>query len=150
MENIEIKRLTEYDTEGFKNLIILFKQIFEHEDHLVPSKLHLEGLLGRSDFVALTVSLNNEIVGGLTAYALQKYYSEESEFFIYDIAVRTDLQRSGLGKRLLSTLKEYAKQNKIKDIFVAAHKEDQHALDFYHSTGGQSESVVHFNYFVKK
>lgn len=31
-------------------------------------------------------------------------------------------------------------------MFVAASEEDVHALDFYHSTGGEAEKVVHFNY----
>jgi aminoglycoside 3-N-acetyltransferase I len=45
-------------------------------------------------------------------------------------------------------LKEYCKQNEIKEMFVAANEEDKNALDFYRSTGGNAEKVVHFNYEI--
>jgi hypothetical protein len=31
-------------------------------------------------------------------------------------------------------------------MFVEAHEEDQHAVNFYYKAGGQAEKVVHFNF----
>jgi aminoglycoside 3-N-acetyltransferase I len=83
----------------------------------------------------------------LTAYELAGYYSETSEIFIYDIAVNPAFQQKGLGKQLLLSLKEYATQKNISAIFVDANEEDEHALDFYHATGGKAEKVIQFTYF---
>jgi aminoglycoside 3-N-acetyltransferase I len=34
----------------------------------------------------------------------------------------------------------------VEEIFVQAVEADEHALDFYRSTGAQSQKVVHFYY----
>jgi aminoglycoside 3-N-acetyltransferase I len=46
----------------------------------------------------------------------------------------------GLGKVLIFSLQAYCKGNGINEMFVSAHEKDQHALDFYRSTGGSRKS----------
>ena len=76
------------------------------------------------------------------------YYSENSEIFIYDLAVKPEYQRMGVGKSLIHKLKEYCVENGIVEFFVLAHEEDEHAIEFYRSTGGKREDVVNFLYKV--
>ncbi len=147
-QNIEIKQLTKHDLTDFQQLIVLFMEVFEHEANTIPGAPYLRRLLEREDFIALVVKVDDNVVGGLTAYELRKYYSEISEIFIYDIAVQPELQRMGLGKQLLSALKDYCDTAKINEIFVAADQDDQQAVDFYHTTGGKAEKVLHFNYLA--
>lgn len=147
---LKIKRLTSVDSALFKELIGLFITVFEEEEASVPDQNYLEELLKRTDFLAFAVMDNKEIVAALTAFELPKYYTKSSELFIYDIAVKPKHQRKGLGKMLLEHTKKYCSEKGINEIFVAANEEDQHALDFYHSTGGEAEKVVHFNYTVGK
>jgi aminoglycoside 3-N-acetyltransferase I len=52
----------------------------------------------------------------------------------------------GVGKELIRSLKEECSRNGIKEFFVMAHEEDEHAIEFYRSTGGTSEKVVNFLY----
>ncbi len=79
---------------------------------------------------------------------LLRIHSEKAELFLYDLAIKQKFQRKGFGKNLLLKLEEYCREKDIKIFFVAAHEEDTNAIDFYHSTGGQAEKVVHFNYKV--
>ncbi len=74
------------------------------------------------------------------------YYSNSSEIFLYDLAVKPEYQRMGIGKGLLQSLKEYCLKNGIKEFFVMAHEEDEHAIEFYRATGGRGERVVNFLY----
>jgi aminoglycoside 3-N-acetyltransferase I len=74
------------------------------------------------------------------------YYADRSEIFLYDLAVKPDYQRMGVGKELIRSLKEECSRNGIKEFFVMAHEEDEHAIEFYRSTGGTSEKVVNFLY----
>ncbi|MGB5819325.1 MAG: GNAT family N-acetyltransferase [Saonia sp.] len=147
-KNVEVRLLTKKDLNSFKELIMLFYEVFEHENKAIPSDLYLERLLKRTDFVVYVVNLNSKLVGGLTAYVLDGYYTEQSEFFIYDIAIKPHYQGNGLGSKLLSTLKNQAERSGIKEIFVAAHEEDVQAVNFYRSTGGEAEKVIHFNYRI--
>lgn len=147
-QNAEIKQLTKHDLADFQQLIVLFMEVFEHEDNTIPGPPYLKRLLERADFIVFVAKIEGIVVGGLTAYELRKYYSEISEIFIYDIAVQPRFQRKGLGKRLLSALKDHGGTTNVNDIFVAADQDDQQAVDFYHTTGGKAEKVLHFNYLA--
>jgi aminoglycoside 3-N-acetyltransferase I len=147
IKKFEIKQLTKEDLSTFISLIDLFNMVFEEEPK-IRSEAHLLKLLSRNDFIAIAAISENEVLGGLTAYELQMYYSEYSEIFLYDLAVKPEYQRIGIGKGLIQSLKEYCIKNNIETFFVMAHEEDEHAIEFYHSTGGKSEKVVNFLYEV--
>jgi aminoglycoside 3-N-acetyltransferase I len=146
--HFEIKKLHTNDVTLFQQLINVFEEVFEIEHPEIPTGVYLEKLLSKSDFVAMVVINNQQVVAGLTAYELHMYYAETSEMFLYDIAVQANFQRKGLGKTLLQALEQYCKEKSIKTMFVAAHEEDTHALDFYHATGGRTEKVRHFSYEI--
>jgi len=141
----QIKRLTKEGLADFAALVNLFNIVFEEEPR-IGSDNHLRQLLNRADFVVLAALMENEVVGGLTAYELPLYYSDSSEFFLYDLAVKPEYQRKGIGKRLIQSLKAYCIENEVKEFFVMAHEEDEHAVEFYRATGGRSEKVVNFLY----
>lgn len=143
---MEIKRLTHYDLSGFKSLIALFNRVFEEENPTIGSDAHLLKLLENQNFIVIAALSEGEVLGGLTAYELPMIYSDASEIMLYDMAVRTDHQRKGIGKGLIQSLKEYCVQNRIRTFFVMAHAEDIHAVEFYRATGGKSEKVVNFLY----
>ena len=143
--SIEIKRLTKEDLSNFTALINLFNLVFEEESK-IGSEANSLRLLNNDGFIAIVAIAENEVVGGLTAYELPMYYSDSSEIFLYDLAVKPEHQGNGIGKGLLHSLREYCIENGIKDFFVMAHEEDEHAIEFYHATGGKSEKVVNFVY----
>lgn len=145
-DGIEIKRLTKDDLATAKKLIRLFHEVFKTKSTITPKKSYLEKLLAKPDFIAYVALNRNEVVGGLTAYVLPMFTSKSTEVFIYDVAVKPEFQRRGVGRKLISTLKEFCKRNRMKVIFVAANEEDIHALEFYRSTGGRGKKVVLFTY----
>lgn len=143
---IEIKQLTQTDLPVLKSLIHLFNTVFEEDESNIGSEEALSSLLSNNYFIALAALHQDEVVGGLTAYELPLYGSSPSEIFLYDLAVQTNHQRKGIGKRLLQTLKEYCLEHHIQEFFVLAHEEDEHAVEFYRATGGKGERVVNFVY----
>jgi aminoglycoside 3-N-acetyltransferase I len=147
-KELQVIKLDNGDVLILQKLILLFQEMFKIENPAHTKESYLEGLLENNCFIALVTIYENEIVGGLTAYELPMYYSEYSEIFIYDLAVKPEFRRRGFGKKLLSTLKEYCMTNGIRTFFAEAHEKDKYTVNFYHSTGGNSEKVVHFNYQV--
>jgi aminoglycoside 3-N-acetyltransferase I len=143
---ITIKQLSKKDVSGFKQLILLFKEVFEMSKQGKISDAYLKKLLAQPGFIALAAVDGNKVVGGLTAYEMPQYYGEYSEVYIYDIAIKSDYQRKGTGKKLLEALKTHCKKKGIKTMFVEAHAKDKHAVAFYLSTKGKAEEVMHFNY----
>ena len=147
-KTIEVRKLTPGDLSVFKLLVHLFNIVFEEDESAVSSEASLFKLLSNDHFVAMAASYQSEIAGGLTAYELPMYSSDQSEIFLYDLAVKPEYQRRGIGKRLIQHLKEYCLEHGINEFFVLAHEEDIQAVEFYHSTGGKSEKVVNFLYHV--
>jgi aminoglycoside 3-N-acetyltransferase I len=149
IEEFEMKRLRSGDAKLLQKLNLTFQEVFETPVVEAPSPSYLEKCLEQNSFLAYVILQGDQVIGGLTAYELPMYSAEHSEIFLYDIAVRKDFQRKGLGKKLLEFLNLYCKTNNIKLMFVEAHEEDEHALEFYHSTGGKAERVMHFNFNIK-
>jgi ribosomal protein S18 acetylase RimI-like enzyme len=145
-EEVEVRRLSNDDLSIFRSLIEMFNKVFEENESAMGSRTSLQRLLENRNFIVLAAIAGNEVLGGLTAYELPMYYSDEPEIFLYDLAVQTEYQRMGIGKRLIQKLREYCLENGVKTFFVMAHEEDEHAVEFYHSTGGQGEKVVNFIY----
>ena len=142
----EIKKLGTKDLEKFLALIRLFEQVFEMKDFKLPDEKHLKQLLDKDDFFVFVALADQTVIGGLTAYSLQQYYSEKPLVYLYDLAIGAEFQRQGIGKELIATLQKYSNEIGTEEIFVQAHEEDKHALDFYHSTGATAEKVVQFYY----
>lgn len=147
-EQLEIARLSNEDVTVALELFQLFREVFDEEDAIAISEEYLSSLLEKADFIVLCIRCKGIVVGGLTAYELPMHQFEGAEMFIYDIAIKPDYQRRGLGKKLLQALEEYCKQKGISQIFVDASVEDLHALDFYQSSGGKGEKVVQFTFRV--
>jgi aminoglycoside 3-N-acetyltransferase I len=145
----KIKKLAKNDLPLFKELILLFHEVFDIKNTKGAEESYLNNLLKKPGFIACVVIRENKVIGGLTAYELPLYYGNYSEVYIYDMAVKQEFQRQGIGKKLIAELKQICKKNGIREMFVEAHEEDKHAVDFYKSTGGKAERVVHFNYKLK-
>lgn len=143
MTSIRTRRLTSGDRELARELFALMANIFGEEREQL-SDGYLDGLLSREDFWAIAAFAEDEIIGGVTAHTLPMTRKESSEVFIYDIAVREDHRRKGVGRRLIQALREGAAALGVQEVFVAADNEDQHALDFYRALGGAASQVTFF------
>jgi aminoglycoside 3-N-acetyltransferase I len=140
-----IQRLGPGDDAAAKKLFATMVEVFE-ERALPSSDAHVAELLASDGFWALAVMFGDEIVGGLTAHTLPMTRSASREVFIYDIAVRRDHQRRGVGRLLVTQLRELARDHGIDDLFVAADNEDTHALEFYRALGGAASAVTLFSF----
>lgn len=149
--NLKIKKLNKSDLPEFIQLIKVFEAVFEMKDLVVPPEDHLQDLLADDKFMVF-VALNEDlkVVAGLTAYTLTQYYSTKPLVYIFDLAVSVPLQRKGIGKNLIAEINRYCKESGMEEVFVQADIADDYAVDFYRSTGGIPESVIHFTYPLNK
>jgi aminoglycoside 3-N-acetyltransferase I len=143
---IKTALLSSRDLDKFIELIRVFEMVFEMQNFRMPDQKHLQQVLGKNGFYAFAAMSKGNVVGGLTAYTLQQYYSKAPLVYIYDLAVKTEFQRQGIGKKLIADLTAYCQEIGVEEVFVQADEEDGHALDFYRATGATSEKVVHFYY----
>ena len=145
MPEIRIGRLSAEDIDRGRELFLLLADVFETDSRPLSSE-YLARLLARPDFWALAASIDGRTVGGLTAHTLPLTRNEESEIFIYDIAVLPHYQRQGIGRELVTAIRTQASAAGIAVVWVPAGNEDTHALDFYQALGGEPAPVTVFTF----
>ncbi|WP_080780696.1 GNAT family N-acetyltransferase [Chryseobacterium phocaeense] len=145
--NLELKILQPENIREFKDLIAVFEDVFEMKDFSCPSQVHLQKLLGQETFYVIIAKSNDQIIGGLTAYVLDQYYSEKPLAYIYDLAVLTNHQRKGIGRKLIRFTNQFFNEKGFEEVFVQADEIDDYAIDFYRQTNPtEEENVRHFYY----
>jgi aminoglycoside 3-N-acetyltransferase I len=112
------KRLQPGDRDLARGLFALMADAFEEACEVLGDR-YLDQLLAREDFWALAAFDGDEIIGGITAHTLPMTRTETAEMFIYDLAVRRDRRRTGVGRHLVATLREKAAARGIGTLFVA-------------------------------
>jgi aminoglycoside 3-N-acetyltransferase I len=91
----------------------------------------------------ISASIDNEVIGGLTAHTLPMTRNESEEVFVYDIAILERFRRLGAGRMLIDSLRHAAKEVGVSDVFVPVDEDDREALEFYRSLQG-TESPIRF------
>jgi len=139
------RRLTSGDREVATRMFAMMAAVFAEKCEQL-SDAYVDRLLNRNDFWAIAAFIDDEIIGGVTAHTLPMTRTESSEIFVYDIAVRADQQRKGIGRHLMMALCQMAADFGIQDVFVPADNDDVHALDFYRALGGVPSPVTFFSF----
>lgn len=141
----QVRRLRVGDRDLARRLFAVMAEVFEEPSERLSDR-YLDALLSREFFWALAALAGDEVVGGLTAHTLFMTRSESAEVFIYDVAVRRDRQRQGIGRQLVTALCAAAAEAGIGDVFVTADTTDAYALDFYRALGGVAATVTMFTF----
>lgn len=144
---VDIKLLTSNDVDEFSKLIHLFSTVFEMDNFVCPSPMHLSDILKKPHFFAFAAFDGFELSGGLTGYILDAYYDARPYAYIFDLAVLPDRQLKGLGKLLVEATIQYAREKNCQEVFVQADTVDEYAINFYRKTRPTAEEdVIHFYY----
>jgi aminoglycoside 3-N-acetyltransferase I len=142
-----IRRLTPSDVPLLRKLNALFGDAFADPETYgaePPSDTYLERLLSK-EHVAVTVAvLDEEVIGGLVAYELDKFARERRELYIYDLAVAEGCRRQGVATALIEHLREIAAMRGVWVIYVQADYGDEPAIVLYEKLGTREE-VLHFD-----
>jgi aminoglycoside 3-N-acetyltransferase I len=145
------KKLISSDAKLLKQLLAVFGEAFSEPDIYqgnTPSDKYLEVLLSKAHFIALVALDKNGVVGGLTAYVLDKFEQERREIYIYDLAVLKEHRRRGIAGDLILKLRQIGRELGVYVIFVQADKVDTAAIKLYESLGTR-EDVFNFDIEVQ-
>lgn len=149
-EPIRIRQLSANDLGLMESLLDTFAEAFDEGDTYSasrPSNTYLKRLLSSHYFIALAALKKGSVVGGITAYELQKFEQERSEIYIYDLAVAAEHRREGIATALIQELKKIAIARGSYGIFVQADIGDDPAIALYTKLGTRTD-VFHFDIAV--
>ena len=142
--DVVVERLGVGDATRARAAFEMLHEVFEEEVEAL-SDSYLVALLADSSFWAIGAFEAGEAIGCITGHELPMTRHERRELFVYDLAVREDQQRRGIGQRLVEALVAGAAEVDIDVVFVPADDEDAHAIAFYERIGGRPADVTMFD-----
>jgi aminoglycoside 3-N-acetyltransferase I len=133
-----IRPLGPVDVPLLRNLNALFGEAFaDAKTYAVdlPSDDYVKKLLAKEHVIALVATSDEEAVGGLVAYELDKFERIRRELYIYDLAVAAKHRRKGIATALIKRFREIAVRRGAWVIYVQADYEDPPAIALYDKLG---------------
>jgi aminoglycoside 3-N-acetyltransferase I len=145
--SFEIRILNSQDVGLMRGLIGVFAKAFGDSQTYLgnqPSDAYLSSLLGKSHFIAIVATIHELVVGGLTAYQLDKFEQDRREIYIYDLAVDEGYRRRGIATATIEALRAETARRDAYVIFVQADLNDAPAIALYEKLGVK-ENAYHFD-----
>jgi aminoglycoside 3-N-acetyltransferase I len=145
--NYSYRQLSSSDIDLLKRLLEVFGEAFDEIDTYqgaVPSDEYLQALLSKPHVIVVVATIDDEVVGGLAAYELEKFERDRREIYIYDLAVAEAHRRRGIATKLIKELQRVAATRGAYVIYVQADAGDDPAIRLYESLGTR-EDVHHFD-----
>jgi aminoglycoside 3-N-acetyltransferase I len=144
---MQYRRLLPGDVALLRQLNLLFSRAFDdpvsYESRPATDAYLLDFLA--KEHISVFVALNDgRVLGGLVAYALDKFEMARREYYIYDLAIDAGHRRQGIATALIRHLREYAADNAGSVVYVQADRGDAPAIALYNKLGVQ-EQVLHFD-----
>jgi ribosomal protein S18 acetylase RimI-like enzyme len=79
----------------------------------------------------------DEPVGMLLAYDLLRRHCDERMAHVYELGVRRDRRRRGVGRRLFEAFRARCRASGIRAAYVLTESSNEEAIAFYASVGGR-------------
>lgn len=146
-DSFEILRLGPDQVGTMRDLNRVFGEAFEDPEtygRAPPGDGYLQALLAREGLAALVAVADGEVIGGLTAYELDKFEQARREIYIYDLAVAEAHRRKGVATALIGRLQQIAAERGAWVVYVQADYGDEPAIALYEGLGVREE-VLHFD-----
>lgn len=128
-----IKRLMINDIDLLKNSIV-------EKGTVIKSVSNIEKFLSNENNYLIAYIENDEILGFVLAYTLQRYDGRGEMLYLHEIDVVESHRKQGIATKLMNEIKELKDKNGFDKIFLVTNKSNDAAVSLYESTGGITSS----------
>ena len=145
MDALTVRRLARDEEDAALQTLQLMVDVFD-EGGSGLHREYVQRLLADVNVWLYAAFAGSVPVGGFSAHVVPMTRSMSSELFIYDIAVRADLQRQGIGRLLVDAARLDAARAGLESVWVLAEVEDEHAVAFYRRQGAEPTEAIMFTW----
>jgi aminoglycoside 3-N-acetyltransferase I len=96
--------------------------------------------------IFLTAFHDDEPIGFVFGYELQRRHGAPAILFVYEIDVSADHRRRGIATRLMTELEQIARSRGITEGFILTEPGNEPANNLYESLGGARSETVMWDY----
>ena len=131
--NIIIREIEEKDYPDVKALLI--NELWENKgdgDYIIP---FFEKTKADEDYITFVALADNIVIGIISSVTFHWAWSERKNMIVQGIAVKTEYQNKGIGKKLLEYNEAYAESNGIIGIGLCSGFHCTAAHAFYEHNG---------------
>ena len=146
-ENFIIKEATVEDSEIIGEVFDLYRQFYKKNPDKVISIEYIKQRLTNKESTIFFVEEDNVCIGIVQLYITFDSLELSKKIILYDLFVRSEYRKKGIGAMLMNVSKDFAENNNITGIELSTAISNGTAQRLYESLGYERDNEF-YNYYL--
>jgi len=150
-ENLIIKEAAVEDSEKVGEAFDLYRQFYKKAPDKIISIEYIKQRLTNKESTIFFVEENNVCIGFVQLYVTFDSLELGKKVVLYDLFVRSERRKKGIGAMLMNASKDFAENNDITGIELSTAIRNETAQSVYESLGYERDNEFYSYYLsIKK
>ena len=146
-ENFIIKEATVEDSKKVGETFDLYRQFYKKDPDKIASIEYIKQRLTNKESTIFFVEEDNVCIGIVQLYVTFDSLELSKKIILYDLFVRSEYRKKGIGAMLMDASKDFAKNNDISGIELSTAISNGTAQRLYESLGYERDNEF-YNYYL--
>ena len=146
-DNFIIKEAVVEDSEKVGEVFDLYRQFYKKDPDKIISIDYIKQRLTNKDSTIFFVEENNICIGIVQLYITFDSLELAKKIILYDIFVKSEYRKKGIGTMLMNVSKNFAEKNNISGIELSTAISNGTAQSLYESLGYERDTEF-YNYYL--
>ena len=146
-ENFIIKEATVEDSEKIGEVFDLYRQFYKKNPDKIISIEYIKQRLTNKESTIFFVEEDNVCIGIVQLYITFDSLELSKKIILYDLFVRSEYRKKGIGAMLMDASKDFAENNGITGIELSTAISNGTAQRLYESLGYERDNEF-YNYYL--
>ena len=146
-DNFIIKEAVVEDSEKVGEVFDLYRQFYKKDPDKIISIDYIKQRLTNKDSTIFFVEENNICIGIVQLYITFDSLELAKKIILYDIFVKSEYRKKGIGTMLMNVSKNFAEKNNISGIELSTAISNGIAQSLYESLGYERDTKF-YNYYL--
>ena len=149
-ENLIIKEATVKDSEKIGEVFDLYRQFYKKGPDKIISIEYIKQRLTNKESTIFFVEEDNVCIGIVQLYITFDSLELSKKIILYDLFVRPEYRKKGIGAMLMDASKDFAENNGISGIELSTAISNGTAQSLYESLGYERDNEFYSYYLSTK
>ena len=146
-DNFIIKEAVVEDSEKVGEVFDLYRQFYKKDPDKIISIDYIKQRLTNKESTIFFVEENNICIGIVQLYITFDSLELAKKIILYDLFVKSEYRKKGIGTMLMNVSKNFAEKNNISSIELSTAISNGTAQSLYESLGYERDTEF-YNYYL--